>query len=300
MSTARELFDDGNRWTDERTRQALPILLLYARTGQRSTYGKLNVDISTRYNVPPMRFVVRYSSVLEKIGMLINRLSDEWHQEIPPLTILIYNGDTMEPSSGVNNFLNRYTLDETGETVTAHNRKAMIDRATDAVHNYTGWDAVAAYFGVTIPGNLAEAHPIPLPVPQPIMGGESDAHIALKTYVASHPELFRRFGQFGTGEIEAKLRSGDEVDVLFHNDEQTLAVEVKTADAAPGEITRGLFQCVKYRAVLRAMHNVDGILRNVRVVLVTPKPLSDEHLEAAERFGVIWRQVDPPKRRTND
>ncbi len=294
MLTAKEQFEDGQRWSDITARRALPLLLRLAKSGQRSTYGDLNKAIAAHYNVPPLPMVMRYGSVLEKIGSVLNRLSEEWRQEIPPLNILIYNTDTGLPGEGVNDFLKRYIIQDTGEQVTGYNRAAMIDRATDAVYDYAGWDAVADYFGVTIPGSVAESEQILLPEPQPIMGGESPAHRMLKEYVANHPELFRRYGQFDQGTVEAKLRSGDEVDVLFHNDDQILAVEVKTADAAPGEITRGLYQCVKYRAVLRAMCDVDGDLKNVRAVLITPQAVLDSHSAAADRLGVNVRQVSAP------
>lgn len=177
------------------------------------------------------------------------------------------------------------------ERLTANNRRAMIARATNAVHNYGRWDEVAAYFGITLPGALSDSDPIDLPRPPAVLGGESDAHLALKEYVAAHPKLFAEYGQFSPGLLEVRLLSGDEVDVLFQNEEMTLAVEIKTASAPPGELTRGLFQCVKYRAVLRAMYDVDAKLINVRTVLVTPQPLPFPLRQAATRLNVAWQQI---------
>jgi len=162
----------------------------------------------------------------------------------------------------------------------------MIERATNAAHNYSRWDDVAGYFGVNISGELSETESIQLPKPGIVMGGESKAHLALKNHVAEHPELFSSFGNFSNGVTEFRLDSGDEVDVLFQNDEQSLAVEVKTDIASQGELTRGIFQCVKYRAVLRAMYDIKGKLINVQTVLVTPQELSVEHKNAVRRLQV--------------
>jgi len=52
------------------------------------------------------------------------------------------------------------------------------------------------------------------------------------------------------GKEEYLLWSGDKVDVYF--EKATVAVEVKTADARSEEIQRGIFQCIKYRVVLKA------------------------------------------------
>ncbi len=170
----------------------------------------------------------------------------------------------------------------------------MIERATNAVHNFSRWDDVAEYLGVNISGELLETEPIQLAKPKPIMGGEgeSKAHLTLKNHVAEHPELFSSFGSFTNGAIEFRLDSGDEVDVLFRNDEQTLAVEIKTDVASQGELTRGIFQCVKYRAVLRAMYDIEGKLINVQAVLVTPQQLSVAHKNAARRLNVNSLKVN--------
>lgn len=197
-----------------------------------------------------------------------------------------------EPSYGVDGFLKRYVDVSTSENLTSNNRLAMIERATNAVHNYSRWDDVASYFGVNIPEEFSENEPILLPKPAPIMGGESKAHLALKNFIAEHPELFSSYGDFKDGTIEFRLDSGDEVDVLFQNDEQTLAVEVKTDTASQGELTRGIFQCVKYRAVLRAMYDIEGKLINVHTVLVTPQQLSLAHKSAARRLNVNSLRVN--------
>ncbi len=290
--TAKDYFNSGSSWTEERARFALPILLSLAKSARKLTYSGLENEIASQIAQAPMRVVVSYGKVLEVVGQALNELSQEWKEEIPPLTILIVNGQNGEPSYGVDGFLKRYVTISSSENLTPHNRSAMIERATNAVHNYSRWDDVASYFGVEVPEELSESEPILLPKPTPIMGGESKAHLALKNFVAEHPELFSSYGDFGKGTIEFRLDSGDEVDVLFQNDEQTLAVEVKTDTASQGELTRGIFQCVKYRAVLRAMYDVEGKLINVHTVLVTPQQLSPAHKNAARRLNVNSLRVN--------
>lgn len=289
---AKNIFEEGTTWTAVQARHALPILLSLAKTGQKLTYQGLDAEIARQYNQPVTPVVVGYGRVLEIIGQSLNQLSKEWGEEIPPITILIINKNTGEPSPGVNPFLQRYVSRSSSDRLTDNNRRAMIDRATNAVHNFSRWDEVAAYFGVTLPDTLSESDPIDLPPPPAMLGGESDAHLALKEYVAVHPELFAKYGQFTPGQLEYRLLSGDEVDVLFQNEEMTLAVEVKTTSAPEGELTRGIFQCVKYRAVLRAMHDVKGELANVLAILVTPQALPASHLHAAERLDVPWQKIE--------
>lgn len=289
--TAREYFNAGTSWSDEIAREALPVLIRLAESGKTLTYSELEQQVAFRLNRSPLKVVVSYGKVLEKVGGTLNLVSAEWKEEIPPLTILVLSMQKGLPSSGVDGFLNRYVTESIKEHLTENNRNAMIKRATEAVHNFERWQAVAAYLGIEEAGTLAETEAIMLPQPQPIRGGESQSHLTLKQYIAQHPELFIRYGQFPQGEVEVVLPSGDEVDVLFRATDQTLAVEVKTADAPAGELTRGIFQAVKYRAVLRAMHDIAGELCKVQVVLVTPQTPLLAHADAAKRLQVKWQQI---------
>jgi hypothetical protein len=91
-------------------------------------------------------------------------------------------------------------------------------------------------------------------------GGESDQHKALKQYVMTHPELF---GAGGDGDwratAEYALRSGDEIDVFFKSDRCWIGVEVKSSlsDGNLKDYERGLYQVVKYLAVLSAQARID-------------------------------------------
>lgn len=289
---ARQVFENGTTWTDNHARFSMPILLGLANTGRTLTYKGLSEEIVRRYKQPQKNAYQIYNNVLEKVGRSLNLLSSEWEEEIPPITVLIVNGDTNLPSEGVDGFLGRYVSKSTTDHLTESNRVAMIQRATDEVYAYPRWREVAAYFGVEVA--TPENQPIQLEDPPARLGAESEAHQRLKEHVAAHPELFRRWGEFGKGQIEFRLLSGDEVDVLFENDDHVLAVEVKTADVPVGELTRGIFQCVKYRAVLRAMHDVEGKLTRIDVLLVAPQSLSDSQQQAAKRLQIITMDIKGP------
>jgi hypothetical protein len=83
-------------------------------------------------------------------------------------------------------------------------------------------------------------------------GGETDCHKALKKYVAEHPSVIGPSVGTGPGQLEHDLPSGDIIDVFFSHASVRTAVEVKSRISPEDDITRGLFQCVKYRAVLSA------------------------------------------------
>ncbi|MDN2677667.1 hypothetical protein [Janthinobacterium sp. SUN033] len=111
-----------------------------------------------------------------------------------------------------------------------------------------------------------------------LAGGESPQHRALKEYIASHPELVKapadakRFCEFA-------LRSADAIDVLFKSPQSWVGVEVKasTSEGNQRDYERGLYQIVKYRAVLEAQARIDHPIQppQVHVVLALEMALPD-------------------------
>jgi hypothetical protein len=83
-------------------------------------------------------------------------------------------------------------------------------------------------------------------------GGEGMAHLHLKKYVASNPHaLGLHTSTFGIKEY--LYVSGDECDVVFDlPDGNSAVVEVKDGRGAKGELVKGIYQAVKYRALMVA------------------------------------------------
>ena len=72
------------------------------------------------------------------------------------------------------------------------------------------------------------------------------------------------------------------------NDVRLLAVEAKTVNASDAELSRGIFQCIKYRATLRAMQLIDGRLPNAQAILATQRELTGDLLRDVNRLKVAW------------
>jgi hypothetical protein len=127
-----------------------------------------------------------------------------------------------------------------------------------------------------------------------VYGGppESKEHLLLKRYVKMHPQ------KFGAPEncdaIEEKLlKSRDEIDVWCMVPGEQLAIEVKSVRSNDSDIERGIFQCVKYRAVLEAEAKCDDNSPKVRTRLVSERPLSAECCRQAKRLGIEVQVIKP-------
>ena len=112
-------------------------------------------------------------------------------------------------------------------------------------------------------------------------GGEGPEHEELKEFVMREPSVVDLPPE-ATARPEYRLASHDVVDVMFCWEGQMVAVEVKSVISDADDIRRGLFQCIKYKAVTEAMFQAIGDEPNVRSVLVVGKPLPN-HLRATQR-----------------
>lgn len=115
-------------------------------------------------------------------------------------------------------------------------------------------------------------------------GGEGDRHRALRLWVLGNPRILMPLLADAEAETEYLLPSADRVDVLYRGAATVVALEVKSLDSNEADLSRGIFQCVKYRAVLAAMRI--NLNRKVSAYLVTERPLVTPLLEEACRLEI--------------
>ena len=117
-------------------------------------------------------------------------------------------------------------------------------------------------------------------------GGESPEHRALKDFVAKHPQTIGLPQSLGRGDTEEPLQSGDVLDVFFRYGRDQIAVEVKSRLSSEADIVRGMFQCVKYRAVLEAQQAAEGLPQSARAILVLEAKLPPKFQPLKNILGV--------------
>lgn len=71
-----------------------------------------------------------------------------------------------------------------------------------------------------------------------------------------------------TGETEYAFLSADKIDVLFKSSSMWIGVEVKGVRSDDADLMRGIFQCVKYRALIEAAQRYEQINVGSRLMLV--------------------------------
>ena len=248
----------GTEVSQQNAEKALPILVRQAQAGQKITYE----DLAGELNSP----TARLGRTLGIIGFALKKLSKVWKEEIPPIQALVINKNTGISGRGIGYFIHkRYT-----EGTTAV-RRQIVDEMDlyGKIFSYEKWPLVLKELGLKPVDALSVA------VKETAhkgnergygSGGESKEHKELKERIAKHPELVKLKG-FGKGETEHIFPSMDTIDVYFSNKKKVVGVEVKSIKSNDDDITRGLFQCKKYEALIEAEDKIEGIRRDIKVIL---------------------------------
>ncbi|SDY29619.1 hypothetical protein [Citreimonas salinaria] len=105
-------------------------------------------------------------------------------------------------------------------------------------------------------------------------GGEGELHKSLRLWVTANPEKLRRSCKGARSETEVCLDSGDRIDVVYHLVDRTIVLEVKSRISNDVDLRRGVYQCIKYRAVKAAMDVRENV--PVEAILVTEGKPSGE------------------------
>ena len=266
-------------------------LIHAAKRRSSLTYGEAKRRLESEVD-----FDTIFSSMMGvPAGALMNRILHV-RSDCPLLNILLVRqGDGM-PGDGAGSFMGEYLgrprLGRAGyrDKHPRQWRAACEEIATD-VYAFGEWDQVyREAFG---------HHP---PAATPPEGAENDGvsrarsgegpnHKALRLWVRDNPGQIRRDYRHFDTDTEVLLDSADRVDVVYYGRTMTVVIEVKSVDSDDTDLRRGVFQCIKYRAVMEAM----DIRSKPQVVpvLVTQSPLPGDLAGLARRHGI--RHVQAPE-----
>lgn len=256
----------GDKPYQVRARQALPILVRQAKAEQSIFYS----DLAAELGMPNPR---NLNYVLGTIGNALKELSKKWRTEIPPIQCLVINKHTGIPGEGIGWFVQDT---EKFRRSSRKQKRLIIDRMLTDVFSFERWDDVLSHFTL----KAVKGKPIrvaPLRSKGSYGGtGETDEHRKLKEYVARHPNLVGLSKDSVKSHIEFEFPSADTIDVLFQRTNEWTGVEVKSSKSGIDDITRGLFQCIKYRALIEATQISESHRPNARVVLLLEDPFPEE------------------------
>ena len=266
---------------------AMRWLIAVALDGSTTTYGELGAKLeneagfSTIFS-PRIGFVV--GSLMERIQVI--------EPDAPLINVLTVNQRDRQPSEGAGSFLavrfHEKRLRQDGAKQRFPNLwERSFRRAAGEVYKLSvdEWaDLYQKVFGTALEGQTigqdredrkkgTEKDGIPIGRNYG-SGGEGPHHKALRLWVEANPTEVDRSFAGATPDTEVDLDSGDRIDVVYKLIDRTIVVEVKSRISNKADLLRGVYQCVKYRAVREAMDVRTNTL--VEAILVTENDIDGE------------------------
>jgi hypothetical protein len=265
-------------------RYAFQLLLQHVRDGDEPfvTYGAIARLLEEKLRIPKV--------FPTHIGWVAGEMMDRIEKVDPdaPLINALVTRPTGIPGRGFGGYYDRLLRPSGGrawESLGGRRKLAVVEDVRRAVRNYPDWDAIyRAIYGANPPRavrpkKFTEKDGKPPETARAPGAGESAEHRRLKAWAAENPQALG-LARAMKGTPEKGLLSGDRIDVLFTDGTSFVAVEVKSIRSSEDDWQRGLYQCVKYRAVLEAQEL--PVATEVRAMLLTEKRLTPE-LEARAR-----------------
>lgn len=271
-------------------KQTLKLLVEHVRACREDvipqlTYGGVAAEIGW-FDKNGKPNALRMGQVLHHVMEMIDSVGARWQEQLPFLTLIVVaatGGHEGLPGRGVESRWPDYpSLTDTEK------KTRVLAEYSRLIAFGPRWDLVLEQLGLAAAGSHHRTWG---------SGGESAAHRALKMYVQNHPLEFGAELSH-SAHVEYALRSGDVIDVFFRGPHEWIGVEVKSrlSDQMIEDYERGIYQVIKYRAVLQAQANADFPYRppKVRVLLVLESHLPGKYRDLAQRFSVEVREAVAP------
>ena len=280
----------GDSWSVRAAKKLLPILVQCAKQKRTIYYSEVK-ELLFAEGIP-YAVTVMYGYPAGIVGDALFELANQKKIKLyPPLNALVVAKKNDLPSSGADWHLTKY-LGVTGRAISSSKRAHYVAKVHEDIFAYNKWDNVLndlklASAKVSDADQLGD---LPnFPNPRHGGGGESPAHRNLKEYVARHPERVGLVAKvYKQGKTERQFACADRVDVFFEHAESPVAVECKACNASNDELTSGIFQCVKYEALLVAENVWKKVMGTPRCVLAVGRALPGPQQRLAKLLGVKY------------
>ena len=275
---AKSMFE-GAKLYQQRAQLVLPILVRQALSSKKITYKSLSSELG----IPNAR---NLNYILGSVGATLSELNKEkkWAtMKIPQIQCLVVNQNTGLPGEGVDGLI---MSEQTREKLSPVERELRIKMLHEQIYTFTEWHAVLESLKLKAVTSAPSVSTVFAPAVGGRGGGESKEHRNLKNLVAKNPALVGLPAAAKSGRTEFYLPSGDSVDVLFQEGHLWVAVEVKAMKSDKLDVQRGLFQCVKYMAVLKAWRGSLSETADVRSVLVLEGAFPESLIGLRNSLGI--------------
>lgn len=292
------LFLHGTSWSCEYARRSLPVLVRWI-THEISNHRQppkeyCYQDLATAVGQPKHAHPIH--EALGVLGFALKELEARNPTalgKVPPIQLLVWSKGKGSPGDDAFGFVG--ISKEKLKDIPSEARRSIARDIRATILKYPHWHKVLGLLSlkpliVDLPDLNSVASS---PDPGGWGGGESEEHKALKHFLGTH---YRQLGLEGNlyPFFEEKLASGDVIDLMLKETSgaRRACIEVKSRISNDCDLIRGVFQCVKYQAVLAAESVYESAKTthpshaDTNVILAIGRQVSKEIQELGDLLGV--------------
>lgn len=253
----------------------IPVLVRWAQGAwdKPHYYSDLTATVGHKTN--------QIGKVMRAIQDIIDDLQKKSGKKIPTLNCLVSSKSSDLPSDGFDYVIKNYSK------LSHDSQKGEVRKLNLLAHLYD-WEWVLNSLGLQ-PAKIFSSDDLSkLKSSNHGFGGEGKEHKSIKEFICSHPESIG-LKKVISAKTEYDLLSGDKLDVYFEcRGNKHIAIEVKPSSSPEYDITRGIFQCVKYQAIMDAARVADYGNYNNEVVLVMAGIMSAKNKQLANDLAINY------------
>lgn len=265
----------GDKLYQKRARKILPYLVRQAKAGQKIYYS----DLAKETGIKNPR---NLNYPLGSIGNALKKLSEQMGIEIPQIQTIVVSKSNELPGEGIGWFISKSDF----KKLNSKQKRELVNSVLAKVFAFTKWDDVLKKLDLTPLKSDPKVIEVLEKTSSCGSGGESEEHKYLKELIAQNPSKVNVEIKNHKTTIEYILPSMDTMDISFKSPSEWICVEVKSKLSGIDDILRGLYQCVKYQALMEAHLNVLNEHSDVKVVLALGGRFPEELLSVKNLFGI--------------
>lgn len=259
----------------------IPHLIRWAQNGETD---KTYLDMIHILNMPRWSGIGRALGYVEDVMQVLRE--DSGKSNIPSLNALCKNISTKLPSEGFSYVYKEY------DKMPVEAKRIFVEGVNQKAVKYEHWDWVLNALGLQPAVGLTEDEWKSISKPIYGSGGEGKEHKALKEYIKANPQKLG-IHHVVHSETEYVFPSGDRLDVYFVLKDGThVAVEVKPSTAPEQDVARGIFQCVKYEATMKAIRQLENEMYAIQTYLVVGADITPTNQKIADELKVKVMKVE--------
>ena len=256
----------------------IPVLIRWAQTSWDRThyYSDLTKAIGLKTN--------QIGKMMGEVQLILNKYFESIGSDKNiTLNALVVNKSKKLPSDGFFFVVQNYSK------LSPDSKRGEVMKLNKAAHEYKHWDDMLKALHLKPARIFTDEEVHHLKTGFFGSGGEGEEHKAIKEFIMCHPSTVNKNWKVIQSSTEELLPSGDRLDVFFVlKDDRHVAIEVKPSTSSDDDVTRGIFQCIKYKAVMDAARALDNGQYDTETMLIIAGSMSEANRLLANDLHVHY------------